>query len=245
MKTIYLDGQYLKVDDQIIQAFAPGSFKAKGAFETLLAIDGIAFDVSPHLNRLKQGLKVLKIKSPLVNQSIIKELLRHHPWPCARVRIMVWQAGRDVHVMGAVLAYQLTKNKNYQVSLIKTNRAATARWANVKSLDYELFAAAYNLAKSDGFDEALLLNSKGHIFEASRANIFWTKDNVLYTPPLSSGCLNGITRQQVMKQAAQLKILVKERNLTPQILKKAGTAFLTNSLIGIKPIDLVLFNKNS
>ena len=92
--------------------------------------------------------------------------------------------------------------------------------------------------RAQGFDEALLLNRSGNIFEASRANIFWIKDRVLYTPPLSSGCLNGITRQQVIKQAGDLKIPVKERNLTPEILKKADAAFLTNSLIGIKPIEV-------
>ena len=82
------------------------------------------------------------------------------------------------------------------------------------------------------------LTVSGHIFEASRANIFWIKDKVLYTPPLSSGCLNGITRQQVIKQARKLRIPVKEKNLTPEILKKSDAAFLTNSLIGIKPIEV-------
>ena len=122
--------------------------------------------------------------------------------------------------------------------MIKTNRPANDRLANVKSLDYELFAKAYAQARAQGFDEVLLLNRRGYIFEASRANIFWIKDNVLYTPPLSSGCLNGITRQQVIKQAKILRISIKEKNLTPKILKEADAAFLTNSLIGIKPIEV-------
>jgi branched-chain amino acid aminotransferase len=111
--------------------------------------------------------------------------------------------------------------------------------ADLKSLDYELFAQANAQARSKGFDEALLLNRNGTIFEASRANIFWIKDKVLYTPPLSSGCLNGITRRQVVKQARSLKISVKEINLTPEILKNSDAAFLTNSLIGIKPIETI------
>jgi branched-subunit amino acid aminotransferase/4-amino-4-deoxychorismate lyase len=123
------------------------------------------------------------------------------------------------------------------VCLVKTDRAGNDRLSNVKSLDYGLFAKSYEIARSQGFDEALLLNRHGHIFEASRANIFWIKDSVLYTPPLRSGCLNGITRQQVIKQAKKLRTTVKEKDLTPQVLKKADAAFLANSLIGIKAID--------
>jgi branched-chain amino acid aminotransferase len=140
--------------------------------------------------------------------------------------------------MIAALPYKISNKKIYRVGLIKTRRAANDRWSNVKSLDYGVFAGAYAQAQKQGFDEALLLNRKGYIFEASRANIFWIKDKILYTPPLSSGCLKGITRQQVLKQARDLKISVKEENLTPEILKNSDFAFITNSLIGIKPIEI-------
>ena len=124
--------------------------------------------------------------------------------------------------------------------MVKTDRVANDNLANVKSLDYELFADAYARAQAKGFDEALLLNRRGHIFESSRANIFWIKDKVLYTPPLSSGCLNGIIRHQVIKQAVSLKTSVKEMDLTPAILENSDAAFLTNSLIGIKAIETIL-----
>ena len=57
MKTIYLDGQYLKVNTQLIEAFTPGVFKAKGVFETMLGLDGVVIDTALHLKRLRQGLK--------------------------------------------------------------------------------------------------------------------------------------------------------------------------------------------
>jgi branched-subunit amino acid aminotransferase/4-amino-4-deoxychorismate lyase len=240
MKIIFIDGQYLKVNARIIEAFTPGILKAKGAFETILGVDGVVMDAALHLKRLRSGLKILGVKSPVINPSVLQEVLRRNHLSCGRLRLMVWQEDQQVHVMAAALPYKFSNKKAYRVCLIKTNRAASDRWAGVKSLDYEVFARSYLQAKTKGFDEALLLNRRGHIFEASRANIFWVKDHVLYTPPLSSGCLNGITRQQVLKQAANLKIPVKEKNLTPEILKKAGTAFLTNSLIGIKPIEVTM-----
>jgi len=238
LRTIYLDGQYLTVDPQMIEVFTPGVFKAKGVFETMLGLRGVVLDTALHLKRLRAGLKILGIKPPSINPSILKGLLRRNHLSSGRVRLMVWQAGQQTHVMMAAFPYKILDKKIYRVCLIKTNRSANDRLADVKSLDYELFAEAFTQARSQGFDEALLLNRSGTIFEASRANIFWIKTKVLYTPPLSSGCLNGITRQQVFKQARNLKISVKEKNLTPEILKKSDAAFLTNSLIGIKPIEV-------
>jgi branched-chain amino acid aminotransferase len=238
MRIIYLDGQYLKVDIKIIEAFTPGVFKGKGVFETMLGLDGEVLDKALHLKRLRGGLNLLGVKTPSIDPSILKEILHRNHLSSGRVRLMVWQAGKEVHVMVVALPYKVSNRKIYRVCLIKTNRSANARLADVKSLDYGLFAKAFSHAHAHGFDEALLINRSGHIFEASRANIFWIKDKILYTPPLSSGCLNGITRRQVIQQARNLKITVKERNLTPQILKEADVAFLTNSLIGIKAIDV-------
>ena len=191
-----------------------------------------------HLKRLRAGLKILGIKTPSIDPSVLKEVWHRNHLSCGRVRLMVWQEGNQTHVMVVALPLKVSSNKKYRVCLVKTNRIANDRLADLKSLDYGLFARANTRARAKGFDEALLLNRSGHIFEASRANIFWIKGKVLYTPPLSSGCLNGITRQQVIQHAKSSKIFVKEKNLTPEILKESDAAFLTNSLIGIKPIGV-------
>ena len=238
MRTIYFNGQFLKVNTQIIDAFTPGAFQAKGVFETMLGIDGVVMDTVLHLGRLREGLKVLDIKAPAINPAVLKEVLRSNQLSLGRVRLMVWQAGKQTHVLISALPYKVPSKAIFRVCLIKTSRVANDSLSNVKSLDYELFAKSHAQAQEHGFDEALLLNRRGHIFEASRANIFWIKDRVLYTPPLSSGCLNGITRQQVIKQAMALKTSIKEKDLTPVILKGADAAFLTNSLLGIKPIEV-------
>lgn len=238
MRIIYLDGQYSKVNPQIIDAYTPGVFQAKGAFETMLGLDGVVLDASLHLGRLRAGLKVLDIQAPVIPATVLKEVLRANQLSCARVRLMVWRAPKKIHVMATALPYKISNRKIFHVCLIKTNRDANDYFSNVKSLDYAVFAKAYSRAQSQGFDEALLINRRNHIFEASRSNIFWIKDRVLYTPPLTSGCLNGITRQQVIKQAMAVKTSVKEKDLNPVILEKADAAFLTNSLIGIKPIEV-------
>ncbi len=240
MSTIFLDGRMYKVKAQTIEALAPGAFEARGVFETMLGLGSLVLYLPLHLKRMCRGLKCLGLQAPSIGPAAVQEVLRRNQLACARVRIMVWQEGRRVHGMVSALPYQIPGRKIFRACLIKTNRPAGARWAEVKSLDYAIFAQAYAQARSQGFDEALLINQKGNIFEASRANIFWTEGRALFTPPLTSGCLNGITRQQVMRQARRFRIPVKEKNLTPQMLQASDSAFLTNSLMGIKPLDIHL-----
>jgi len=236
MNTIYLDGQYLKVNSKIIDAMTPGIFKAQGVFETMLGLDGFVLDANLHLQRLRRGLRVLGIRSPPIDPSVLTAVLKYNQIPLSRVRLMVWKSGKQIHQMALAVPHKILSKTIHRVCLVQTDRIANDRLADVKSLDYGLFAQAYAKAQTQGFDEALLINRQGFIFEASRANIFWMKDGVLHTPPLSSGCLNGITRQKVIKQARYFKLTFIEKNLTPAILRKADTVFLTNSLVGLKPI---------
>lgn len=233
---IYIDGQYLKVDENLLQAFTPGHFKARGVFETLLAVGCKGFDVPAHLRRLGQGARQLQIKGNIPTDKMVQRVINANAFAMARVRILLWVEGKTTHSAVMALPYKPLSKKALKVCAIKTDQKASAIKANLKSLDYQIFVSAFAKAKAHGFDEALLINNKGYIFEASRANIFWVKGNTLYTPPLSSGCLNGITRQAVIDQANRLRIPLKEKNLSVKEFLQAEQAFLTNSLLGIKLI---------
>ena len=244
--TIYIDGKYISCSQEVLDAFMPGTFKARGVFETMRAIDGKIAFVPQHLERLQAGLKVLGIKrsdsSAKITAIIHRVIKKNTKLKDARVRVMIFQQGKDVHCAVMAVPYTAPSVRQYKQGLralmIKTNRSAVSHLANVKSLDYSLFADAYAQAKAQGYDEALLLNRKGHVFEASRGNIFILKGGVLMTPPLSSGCLNGIIRQQVMAMAKHLPIPILVRNCTPAMIKSADKVFLTNSMVGIIPLVL-------
>ncbi len=231
--TIYIDGKYLKVSPKIADAFTPGVFYAQGVFETMLAVEGRVPDLKEHLARAYKGSGIK------VAAAVVHKVVKANGFPLARVRVLVWKEGRQTHTVVMALKYQSPSKKMFRACAVQTNRPANARMAHTKSLDYALFADTYQQALAQGYDEALLLNNKGHIFEASRANIFWVSKGVLYTPPLSSGCLAGITRERVIQYAKAQGIPFKERNLTVKVLQNAGASFLTNSLIGIKPIIFI------
>ncbi len=232
----YIDGQYIKIEPHVLEALTPGRFVAHGVFETMLSIGGQVFNKKAHAARMRRGLEYLKISARIPTDAIIEQVITANYFAMSRVRVMVWEEGKKVHRAVMVLPYVLPVQSSWRACLIKTKRPANARLSEVKSLDYGLFSNAQAEAKARGYDEALLLNAKGHIFESSRANVFWIKDGFLYTPPLTSGCLNGITRQSIISHARRCNFPFKEKKLTPQMLKQADQVFLTNSLFGLMPL---------
>lgn len=88
-------------------------------------------------------------------------------------------------------------------------------------------------AEENQLDEAILLNSSSEICETTSANIFVLINDVLYTPPLSSGCVDGIIRKVLIEKATDLAISIEEKAMKPFELIKADEVFITNSIRGI------------
>jgi branched-chain amino acid aminotransferase len=87
-----------------------------------------------------------------------------------------------------------------------------------------------------GADDAVMLDTRGFVSEATAANIFLVKSSILYTPPVTAGILPGITRATVMDIAQSLKIPVLERDITPVELLTSDEAFLTGTGVEIVPV---------
>lgn len=106
---------------------------------------------------------------------------------------------------------------------------ATANYANSALARVEAIRA--------GFDEAIMLNTNGKVIEASAENIFIVKDGLLITPPITSGALNGITRDTVLAIAKENNIPHEIRDVTRDELYIADEVFLTGTAAGIKPVS--------
>ena len=122
------------------------------------------------------------------------------------------------------------------VPFVINERAATA---GVKSTSYADHVLAYRHALNAGADEALMLNSQGHLAEGSMSNVFVVKDGVVQTPSLASGCLPGVTRQLVIDLCADLDLPVEECQLGVQDIDNADEIFLTSSLREIQAAVLL------
>jgi branched-chain amino acid aminotransferase len=129
-----------------------------------------------------------------------------------------------------------TYHAGLAVRIASGRRNEHAMTAGLKTLAYTDSVAALAEARASGADDALFLDTAGHLSEGTSSNVFVVRGETLATPPLSCGALPGITRAAVAEVAAGLGLAVEERPVAPDELFAAGEAFLTSSLRGIAPV---------
>ena len=103
---------------------------------------------------------------------------------------------------------------------------------------YMICTLSKHIAEKKGFDDSLMLDSNGYVAESTGANIFFVKNNKLYTP-IADCFLNGITRQTVIKLARKNNIKIIEKRILPGELLKADEIFLTGTAVEITPISQI------
>jgi branched-chain amino acid aminotransferase len=129
--------------------------------------------------------------------------------------------------------------KGFRAVVSSIHRNSQSPLSRLKSANYLESMLAKQEARAVGVDEALCLNEKGLLAEASMSNIFLVNDGILRTPPEDSGILPGITRQVVLEMASQLGITSFEQDIRLDELFQTQEAFLTNSLIEVMPLTEV------
>lgn len=243
-RMIFLDGKMVKGGAALIDALAPGTIQRKGVFETMRLGGGKIFAWEDHLRRLSRGLKALGIPQPFSKarwENYLEETLRSNRLNNARIRLAVWQEGQCLRtaIVGQTFNYSEDDYKKGFKAVISNIRRKKNPFSHIKSLDYVCFRRAFQEAQVRGYDEAILLNNRHELVEGSRSNIFLIKRGVLHTPAVRCGCLNGITRQAVLRCARQAGIPCRAGGMAARRLDQADEAFLTNALIGVMPLTRV------
>lgn len=246
---LFLDNEFIPVDNQLVEKLTPGILKGRGVFETLRVYPGAQiFGLPEHLSRLKYGLKTLNMQSPLSPRQmkdVLENILSLNYLTSAQVRLIVWQDPHRRQTHAAVMAFsyepflesQYRKGFKAAISSIRSKKCFAL--PRIKSIDYTAFLRMYRQARSRGCDEGLLLNDRGELVEGSRSNIFFLTKSTLCTPALTSGCLKGITRGFVIRIAREIGLKVAPVRASVEDLLNADEAFLTNSLIEVMPLTAI------
>ncbi|MDP5096636.1 MAG: aminotransferase class IV, partial [Flavobacterium sp.] len=125
----------------------------------------------------------------------------------------------------------------YEVELYKDYYISKQLLSSLKTNNKMLQITGSIFADENGYDNCLVLNDEKNVVEALQSNLFMKTGNVIITPPVSDGCLNGIMRKQVIEILKKMEgIEVKEVSISPFDLQKADELFLTNVISGIQPI---------
>jgi branched-chain amino acid aminotransferase len=219
-----------------------------GVFTTLRITEGVLFAFERHWARIARDAVALRVPIPAdperVRQQLL-ELVEANHATNATMRLVIvrntgsmWagpSTGRAVDLI-ALTADSKDWGEAVKLAYVQNARHAASPFAGTKILSW-----AYNLtwveeAQSRGLDEVILLNENGHVAECTSANIFIANGGQVWTPPLSSGCLPGITREVLLGEIHIPGITIGEKDLTPADLQSAEEVFITSTTRNLLPV---------
>ncbi len=248
---VYLNGSLIPRSQASISALDYGFLYGYGLFETMRAYEGKVFRLDRHLSRLAHSAETLELPIDVPGlKSAVMGTVQANKLSDARIRITISIGEGSLvldpdtcgspTVLVVAVHYQPHPEEVYQrgfraiVSSIRRNSQSPI--PQLKSANFLESALAKREARKAGIDDALFLNDKGLLAEASTSNIFLVSNGALKTPSLKSGILPGITREVILELASELGIAAYEQYAELEELYQAEEAFLSNSMIEIMPL---------
>lgn len=205
-----------------------GFMFGRGIFETLLVKEKPIF-LEEHIDRMNKALSILNINKK-IDKNYIETIVDKYKLNNCVVKIVVSDKNTVISTR-SINYHSQDYKKGFKVRMSKLRRNAYSTIPYIKSINYIENILEKQRAIEEGFNEALFLNTDGYIAESSSGNIFFIKDDKLYTPSVNCGLLNGILRQWVLNN-----FHVIEGNFTLEDIFNSQGAFLTNSIMGIMKI---------
>jgi branched-chain amino acid aminotransferase len=212
-----------------------------GIFTTLRISRGEAFAYERHWRRLEKDAALTNLPMPYTAAKVrvhLHEVIRANQVAegCARIYLVYnsvgyWQSS-EKHPQVDLIIYSANLPEHRDVvrlALREQGRHATSPLAGVKSISWLNNVWAVAEAAKEGFDEVVLLNERGEVAECTSANIFAVKNGKILTPPLNSGCLEGVTRGILMEIAPEAGLPVVEQLLRPEDLYSAEEVFISST----------------
>ncbi|WPB89695.1 aminotransferase class IV [Streptomyces malaysiensis] len=241
---IWLDGSLRDADSAMVSVFDHGLTVGDGVFETVKATEGQPFALTRHLRRLARSARGLGLPEPDLDEVRrgCEEVLKAHPVPFGRLRITytggISPLGSDRGTVGPTLVVALVEaaRRPDATAVITVPWARNERGAltGLKTTSYGENVIALARAHEHGATEALFGNTVGALCEGTGTNVFVALDGRLHTPPLSSGCLAGITRALVLEWVG-----AKETDLPLDALRGAEEVFLTSTTRDVQAVHRV------
>lgn len=254
---IYLDGKMVEKSKATVSVFDHGLLYGDGIFEGIRVYSGSAFRLVDHIDRLYDSAKTIRLKISLTKQEMseaVLETLRKNRLKDAYVRLVVTRGTGDLGVdpslckaptifiiaepMASALGPREPKVVKVIFSSVRRDPVDSTSH-ETKSLNYMNSILAKLEANNAGADDAVLLDHRGFVSEASVSNLFLVKDRTIATPSSAAGILHGITRKRVIRLCSDLGLDVEERDVTPFELVTADEVFLVGTKAEVLAVGAV------
>ena len=251
---IWLDGQFVPWRDAKVHVLTHGLHYASSVFEGERMYGGEIFELTAHTERLFKSAEILDFKIPYT----VSEIDEACKATCARnglkdcyVRPIAWRGSEmigvsaqdsKIHVAIAVWDWPSyfdpeQKKKGIRLTWAKYDRPSpkTAPVAAKAAGLYMICTISKHAAEQDGYSDAMMLDYRGYVAEATGANVFFVKDGVLHTP--TPDCfLNGITRQTVIRLARERGYELVERHIQPEEMAGFEECFIVGTAAEVTPV---------
>jgi branched-chain amino acid aminotransferase len=252
---VYVDGEFVLSQKAKVSVFDHGLLYGDGIFEGIRVYEGIVFKLDAHLDRLYRSAKAIDLTIPL-NQEAMKaavlETLRRNGYTDSYIRLLVTRGKGDLGVNPVkcpkasliIINIQVepmhghgSKEKGISTIVASVRRQAPDSSSHeIKSLNYLNSILAVLEANRQGADDAIILDHRGFVAEATGTTLVAVVNGGLHAPPLTASILDSITRRFVLDMAQELGFDVEEKDMTLFQLLMADEVFLCGTMGEITPV---------
>ena len=241
---IWVNGELREADDARVSVLDHGLTVGDGVFETVKTVEGRPFALTRHLDRLTRSARGLGLPDPDHDEirRAAQEVIDATPLPLGRLRITftggISPLGSDRGDNGPGLVVALgevgRRPDSTAVITVPWTRNERGALTGLKTTSYAENVVALARAREQGASEALFANTVGQLCEGTGSNVFVVIDGRIHTPPVSSGCLAGITRALAVEWTG-----AQETDLPLDVLESAEEIFLTSTLRDVQAVHRV------
>jgi branched-chain amino acid aminotransferase len=253
---VYVNGEFVPKDEARVSVFDHGYLYGDGVFEGIRAYNRRIFRLHDHIDRLFRSMKLISLNLGVSKEhlgELIGETLRKNQLTDAYIRVVVSRGtgsrlGLSPRLCPKPTVVIITEESQSSFSqagetiglslIISSVRRdpVDATTHEIKSQNYLNCILALIEANALGMDDAIMLDSRGFVSEATTSNVFIVVDGRMYTPSSASAILHGVTRQVTIELAGKLGVSCTARDITPYELLTADEAFLVGTKIEVAPI---------
>jgi branched-chain amino acid aminotransferase len=228
-----------------------GLLNGWGVFTTMRVAEGVLFAFERHWDRMQRDAAKLHVPFPTDPAWLKTRLLRlveANSAFDATLRVAIVRnrgglyEGPDLSRDFDLIAFTTGRNdwgSSARLAVKPHGRHAQSEFAGTKMLSWAQNLTRYEEAHQRGFDEVVLLNERGEVSECTSANIFAVRGREVWTPPLDSGCLPGVTRAVLLEEIRLPGVSAFEKTLRPEDLEKADQVFISSSTRDFLPVSYI------
>jgi branched-chain amino acid aminotransferase len=250
------NGKLINEDDKILDAKNRGLQLGDAVYEELRVVSGAVIFLEEHYLRLMSSMRILRMEIPMnftmefMEEEILKTISNEDLKQTKHIKFTVYRNNEnDSALANNSISYIVTtsilpnpfyilEENEYEVELFKDFYKNASMLSNLDTTNKILNVVGRIYAQENDYNDCLVLNEQKQVIESLNGNIFLIQKNVIKTPPLTDGCLNGILRRKLIEIVSKLEDYeLQEISISPFELQKADELFTINAIDGIISIS--------